>query len=520
MRRLVSILMTFALTTGWQVQAQIDVTYCRAHWSFSPDAVYISGSVTTNFKPSSAAISTIDFDLSNHLRVDSVTQRGKRLSFKHKSKKLVITLPANVEKGATDSVSVYYHGKPVPTCFGSVDFDKNKQTAWTISEPYGARDWWPCRQNLLDKIDSMDIYVTCPVKYKVASNGVLTGYTEAGDIHTAHYRLRHPANYYTVGIAVGVFNTAEGKAELSCGDTVDIIDYYSPLDKYDDKNLRYISNFMDFYSNYWTPYPFADEKYGQVFINSKVSIEHQTMSFLCFSDIGVMAHELAHQWFGNYVTCGGWRNLWLNEAFATFGELMIIERFYSDLAVEWKKYTQQSALTSKRAIFTSDTASANLLFDVATIYNKSAMMLLMLRNEIGAEAFQKGSRSIIEQYANGFATVDDARKCFETAADTSLTDFFDKWARGIGYPIYTVKCGETENGKTTVNIRQITSNTSVDFYPLHVTVRLIGKEDQQKDVRLHHIKPKQDFVVETDFEVEDIVFDPESDILCKWSKRR
>ena len=86
--------------------------------------------------------------------------------------------------------------------------------------------------------------------------------------------------------------------------------------------------------------------------------------------------------------------------------------------------------------------------------------------------------------------------------------------------IYTVKCGETENGKTTVNIRQITSNTSVDFYPLHVTVRLIGKEDQQKDVRLHHIKPKQDFVVETDFEVEDIVFDPESDILCKWSKRR
>lgn len=519
MRRLVTILMTFALISGWEVQAQIDITYCRAHWSFSPDAVYISGAVTTHFKSCASAVGKIDFDLSNHLRVDSVLQGDKRLTFKHKSNSLMITLPANVEAGVVDSVTIYYHGKPVPTGFGSIGLDKINKAVWTISEPYGGRDWWPCRQNLLDKIDSMDIYVTCPTKYKVASNGKLMGYKEDGNSHTAHYKQRHPANYYTVAIAVGDFNTAETKAELTCGDTVEITDYYLPSMEYADKNLRYISNFMDFFSNYWTPYPFADEKYGQVYVNAKVSIEHQTMSFLAYSDIGVMAHELAHQWFGNYVTCSGWRNLWVNEAFATFAELMIIERFYSDLAIEWKKFTLQNALTAKRAIFNADTTNAHLLFDVATIYNKSALTLLMLRNEIGNEAFQRGGRMIIEQYANGFATIDDARKCFETAADTSLVDFFDKWTNGIGYPIYTVKCGKTENGKTTINIKQTTSNSSVSFYPLHVTVRLIGKDDQQKDVRLHHISPKQDFVVETDFNVEDIVFDPECDILCKWSKK-
>lgn len=518
--KLIKILVfTFAAMAGLRASAQIDVTYCRAQWSFSPDAVYISGIVTTHFKPISASISTIDFDLSNHLRVDSVIQRGKRLGFKHKSNKLVITLPANVEARATDSVSVYYHGKPVPTCFGSVGFDKETHTAWTISQPYGGRDWWPCRQNLLDKIDSMDIHITCPAKYKVASNGLLTGYTEDGDMHTAHYRLRHPANYYTVGMAVGIYNVVESKAMLVSGDSLDIVDYYMPSSQYDGKNLLHLTNFINFFSDFWIPYPFADEKYGQVQVNAHVSIEHQTIPFLAYNDIGVMAHEMAHQWFGNYVTCASWRDLWLHEAFATFGEGMIIEKYYSDLAIEWRKYVQSSALTAKRAISSADTAVTNTLFDIASTYNKSAMTLVMLRNEIGVEAFQKGCRMFLERHANGFAKIDDARQCFEAAADTSLTEFFGKWIYGVGHPIYTIKQGKTVDGKTTITIRQTTSNSSVNFYPLHVVVRLTG-EGQQKDFRLHHTKQEQSFVVETDFNVENVTFDPECEILCKWSKRR
>lgn len=504
-----------ALTAGWQAQAQIDVTYCQCHWWFSPDAVYISGSVTTHFKPTAAAVGTIDFDLSKHLRVDSVTQRGKRLAFTHKSNKLLVTLPATVAVGATDSVTVHYCGKPVPTCFGSVGFDKKTQTAWTLSQPHGGRDWWPCRQNLLDKIDSMDIDVTCPTKYKVASNGVLTGYTESGDQHTAHYRLRHPANFYTVGIAVGVYNTTESKTTLATGDTVELINYDWTTPQFDENALQHLGNFINYFSDYWIPYPFADEKYGQVTVDAHASIEHQTISFLRNTDIGVMAHELAHQWFGNYVTCKGWSNLWFNEAFATFGELMIIEKFYSDLAIEWRKYTINSALAAKKAIYAAnDTANANSLFDVDTRYNKSAMTLVMLRNEIGNEAFQKGCRLILERYANGFASIEDARQCFEQAADTSLSEFFSRWIYGIGHPIYTIKRGKTVNGKTTITIKQTTSHPSVKFYPLHVTVRLSG-EGQQKDVRLYHTQPQQQFVIETDFKVDSVLFDPECEIVCK-----
>ena len=159
---------------------------------------------------------------------------------------------------------------------------------------------------------------------------------------------------------------------------------------YYDKMPKNIANFVNFFSDYWIPYPFADEKYGQVFVGGKLSIEHQTMSFLSFDDIGTIAHELAHQWFGNYVTCCTWQNIWFNEAFASFGELLILEKYYSDFTIQWKEYTRKSAITSKRRIFLSDTLNPDAVLDIPTTYNKSAMMLVMLRNEIGPQAFQKG----------------------------------------------------------------------------------------------------------------------------------
>lgn len=516
MKRLRVITMLFILISGWQVHAQIDVTYCRAQWSLSPDDKQISGKVTTHFKPTSESINTIDFDLSGRLHVDKIVCRGIEVSFKHKSNKIVIALPAAVEAGCTDSVEIEYHGTPVATCFGSIVWDKMTQICWTLSEPYGARDWWPCRQNLTDKIDSMDIHLTCPTIYKAVTNGKLIGYTESGDQHTVHYKLRHPINYYTVGLAVGNYEVAESETVLSNGDKVEIADYYYSSTTYNNKNSKRIANFMNFFSDYWIPYPYADEKYGQVCINGKESFESQTISVLSQTDIGTVAHELAHQWFGNYVTCGSWKDLWINEAFATFSELLMTEKFYSDLAIEWKKYTINSALSSKRTIFNADTANPDALFDVPTIYNKSAMTLLMLRNEIGAEAFQRGCRAILEKYANGFATINDAKLCFEAAADTSLTDFFNNWINGIGYPIYTIKCNLTEPGKTTISLKQTTSHSSVKFYPLHVTIRLEGKDDY-KDVQLHNISPQQNLVVETDFNVENVIFDPECNILCKWN---
>ena len=107
-----------------------------------------------------------------------------------------------------------------------------------------------------------------------------------------------------MGIAVGAFNTTEGKTTLATGDTVELINYDWTTPQFDENALQHLGNFINYFSDYWIPYPFADEKYGQVTVDAHASIEHQTISFLRNTDIGVMAHELAHQWFGNYVTYG------------------------------------------------------------------------------------------------------------------------------------------------------------------------------------------------------------------------
>lgn len=514
---------TTAALDGTEGSATIDITYCRAHWWMRPDTMFIKGAVATYFKSADCKISTIDFDLVEHLQVDSVVSHNRQLSFSRSGDSLTVTLPDVLVQGVTDSVVVYYHGELKSTGLGSISTNRKEHTIWTLSAPYGARDWWPCRQNLLDKIDSMDISVTCPKECKVATNGVIVSDVTDGNEHTTHYSVRHPLNYYTIGVAVGHYQTKEGQSVLATGDTVPLVNYYywssNPLNE---KNMMYdLGKMINIFSDYFTPYPFADEKYGQAAIGGDISMEHQTMSFLSEPDnIVLMAHELAHQWFGNHVTCKGWSNIWINEGFATFCELLVLERLMPYVVGNWRDFTISNALQAKGTVYVTDTTSHDTIFDEATTYRRGAMVVVMLRSEIGEPAFQQGCRMIMERFGNGFATIEDARQCFEQAADTSLADFFNLWIYGGGYPQFTVDFDNSQTGKTTIDIQQSavkTKDNDPDFFPMHLTVRLWGK-NAKKDVRLHLTSPQQQFVVETDFKVNNVFFDPNKDILGTWQR--
>ena len=188
------------------------------------------------------------------MRVDSVVSHNQHLAFNHSANKLSVTLPCVVAQGTTDSVVIHYHGKLKSTGLGSIGINHQTHTIWTISQPYGARDWWPCQQNLYDKIDSMDIFVTCPIEYKVATNGVIVSDMATGRKHTTHYRVRHPLNYYTIGVAVGDYIIKQGEAALSSGDTVPIYYYHWPT-KNSGNMLSYMTDLLNVYSDYFMPYP-------------------------------------------------------------------------------------------------------------------------------------------------------------------------------------------------------------------------------------------------------------------------
>ena len=166
-----------------------DVKYYRCEWEVDPAIRYIKGVVTVYYVIISGT-GFIALDLMNPLVVDSVKQRNVLMAKSHTSNTLTINLTGIVMPGTFDSVSIYYQGIPPNTGFGSFvqSTHAGVPVLWSLSEPYGSRDWWPCKNGLDDKADSIDVFVTNPIAYKAASNGILQSetITAAGTKITAH----------------------------------------------------------------------------------------------------------------------------------------------------------------------------------------------------------------------------------------------------------------------------------------------------------------------------------------------
>lgn len=498
-----------------QEPTKFDITYCRPQWTLSPLKLYIEGCVTTYFKPIDVNTKTIDFDLVTELVVDSVLQRNQKLSYTHNNDKLVITLLEELPANTLDSISIYYKGEPRSQAgFGAFQNDLKNGSLWTISEAFNARCWWPCRQNLYDKIDSIDIFVTCDTTYIVATNGKLIDDVQKGSCHTMHYKSHHPMSYYTIGVAVGKYDVYTYRTTLLNNQLLTITDYvYKNNTLYDESGRKLTKKAIKVLGDYFGIYPFADEKYGQAQISWSGGIEHQTVTFLSIFSQTLINHELAHQWFGNYVTCASWRDIWINEAFASFCELLIIESDpFSFVFEKVSKYKQ--ALEAKGTIYINDVDNEDAIFDYNTTYQKGAYTLIMLQNEIGEQNFRKGCQLILSKYANGFATIEDAQKCFEEAANTNLKYFFDAWIYHKGYPIYDITYKKLSRNRINIKINQKNSENDSTFYEMHLPFE-IQTTSGKKEITLHQTMPQQEFTISVDDTITNLLFNKRLDILCE-----
>ena len=161
-----------------QSYSDYDLVYQRMEWEIDPNVKYIKGKVTSYFVSQLEELSQIEFDLNDStMTVDSVFQQNQKLDFSLNGKKLRLVLSQSIQTSEVDSISVFYQGEPEPKINGFGSFTKSEHagtpTIFTLSEPFGALEWWPCKQSLADKIDSIDVIVTSPEIYRTASNGVL-----------------------------------------------------------------------------------------------------------------------------------------------------------------------------------------------------------------------------------------------------------------------------------------------------------------------------------------------------------
>ncbi|NBC09243.1 MAG: T9SS type A sorting domain-containing protein [Bacteroidetes bacterium] len=494
-----------------------DISYHRMEWAIDPAEYYISGTITTYFEPTEDNFNTIYFDFANELQVNEIKYHGQTLSgYMQNEERLRIELPNAIPMGQLDSISVRYEGAPPSNGFGSFVQSSHGGTPvlWTLSEPYGARDWWPCKQDLNDKIDSIDVYVTTPAEYRVASNGLLVEeQPEAGNEMTYHWRHRYPIPAYLIAIAVTNYASYSDFVPLDDGGSIEVLNYVFP------ENLTYAQDatsatvdIMELFNELFGLYPFAEEKYGHAQFGWGGGMEHQTMSFMGGFSHLLQAHELAHQWFGNKVTCGSWQDIWLNEGFATYLEGLTYDyglgpnTFPDWLAGKINHVTSEPG----GSVFVTDTSSVGRIFSSRLSYSKGALLLHMLRWKLGDEAFYQGVRNYVDApaLAFGYAKSEDLQFYLEQASGQDLQGFFADWLYGQGYPSYAVQWHQ-EGSTVYVKIAQSTSHPSVDFFEMPVPVRFTYTDGDSQTQVFEHESNNQIFSFEATSEISEVTFDPE-----------
>jgi aminopeptidase N len=498
-----------------------DVKYHRLEFRVDPAVYFIRGTVTTRFVPTED-MTSITFDLTNALTVSSVTMNGNSLTYtQNSSNELVIILPAIQRAGVEASVTITYSGAPPREEDYFVTGQHNgAPILWTLSEPYGARNWWPCKQDLNDKVDAIDVYITAPAAYVSVSNGLETEQIINRDgTKTTHFRHNYPIPAYLIAIAVSnytVFTQQAGTAP----NTFPIVNYLYPENQEDSRiRLGITPPIMDLYEMLFETYPFHEEKYGHAQWGSGGGMEHTTVSFVGHFGRELIAHELGHQWFGDKVTCGSWKDIWLNEGFATYLSGLVVE--HQDGAVawsEWKREKIEDIVTRTNGhiyLTDADTLSVDRIFDSRLTYNKGAMAVHMLRFVLGDAAFYRGIKNYLAdpELAFAYAKTPQLQAHLEAASGLDLTEFFNDWIYNEGYPTYRINTVQEEVGRIKIVINQSQSHPSVSYFEMPVPLRLTGATGESQDVLLQNTFDGQEFIVPVGFDVTGVQVDPEHNII-------
>ncbi len=501
-----------------------DLKYYRFFWEINPSVHYISGNVTSYFTITDNNTQTIQFELADNMQVDSVKYHNSHVSYTHITKTISIDLGTQLASGVLDSVTIWYQGAPDSgSGFGSFITDEHNgiPILWTLSQPYGSSDWWPCKNILNDKIDSVDIFVRTPSAYRAASNGLLIQEIPDGSNTIYHWRHRYPIETYLVAIAVTNYSYYSDYADLSTGQ-LEILNYVYPEDLTSAQlNTPRVIPCLELFDSLAGPYPFSLEKYGHAQFGWGGAMEHQTMSFMGGFSHELIAHELAHMWFGNAITCGTWADIWLNEGFATYFTGLTYENLFN--GVYWMPWKQNvvSNITSETwgSVWCDDTTNVSRIFNGRLSYNKGAYLLHMLRWVMGDDNFFEAVMNYITDptLRYSYAVSEDFINHAEAVYGHDLDWFFDQWLYGQGYPSYTIHAMKYPNNEIHITVSQTQSHPSVSYFTMPIPIRFSMAAIEDTIVVLDHHYDNQEFIVNLDFNPSQISFDPELWLVSKYN---
>lgn len=477
--------MAACLYERWLENREYDALHYSIHLIPDFELETMSGEVDMLVASTADNLNVISLDMGSRIEATGVTSNGLPLDYIHEENVLTITLDHEYAIDETFMVTVMYAGKPPKWTF---NFSTHNSVPLfsTMSEPEGGREWWPSNDVPWDKATT-DLSATVPDWMFVASNGLLTDDIDHGDgTHTVTWVNSHPIATYLVSAAGTDYET--------------ILYHYTPLDPeeppmpvpvYVYPELRQLAekafedtvDMIEFFALNIGEYPFLNEKYGQVLVAVGGGMEHQTITHINADYIrnggkpnSLIAHELAHMWWGDYITMSEWPHIWLNESFATYSDALYQEYRYGP------EHLKSLMRSYRNRDYTGSIYDPVYLFD-AIVYTKGAFVLHMLRGITGDENFWTILQTYYDdqRFAYGNASTDDFRSICESVHGENLGWFFDQWIYGVKRP--TIRYGwdyapmtdgpEGSPGmasgyRTTVTLEQIQEDLPLFRFPVDI----------------------------------------------------
>ncbi len=502
-----------------------DVTHYEINIGLDFADAFISGYSKTTLTVLKDGLSMVDLNLGYIYGVSNVMLNDSiNISFSKAQWYLLHTyLPEPFDSGAQISITVYYSGYPNQVGYMTFYNYGSSQVCFTSVEPYGSRFWWPCKDFPFDKPDSVDLIVTHPANHKLVSNGLQRSRVDNGDgTATTHWHEGYPIATYLVTIGCTDYGRFDQSWEYAPGQFLPIEQYYYP--EAPPTNQSYSSYYFDLYTipslealSYWhTLYPFIEERYGHNHYGWGGAMEHQTMTSISpnFNTEYVIAHEAAHQWGGDLVTCRNFHHIWLNEGFASYSEVLYFRYHYGEqYANTWLNYQKHLDAGTP---YVEDLEN-DYIFDNVTVYDKASWLFYMLHMILGDEGFRNAMDTYFHDPDLEFASAvtDDLEAACETVYGDELDWFFDAWVYQEGNPVYQYSYQYEENTagnyEITLAIDQIQEYNKFTM-PIEVQA-FMGAADTT--ITVFNNLRNQIFQFKLDSPPDSILIDPNDKILCE-----
>lgn len=475
-------------------------------------------------------LDTVWFELFNTFSITEIRLNGSPTNYVRQGS--AIKVPVNIAAGTNFAIATDYNGTP-PTAAtnplggsgmsNAVSPSWGNRVTWSLSEPFSAYEWWPCKQSLRDKADSVSVKITVPSTCKAGSNGILENTVDLGNGNTRYeWKHRHPIDYYLVSVAVAEYieyNVFANPVGASNPVLIQNFIYNNPqtLTNFQDK-INETADFMEYFSEIYGLYPYANEKYGHCMAPLSGGMEHQTMTTQGFFEKTLTAHELAHQWWGNKVTCASWSDIWVNEGFASYSEyLMLAELYPQQQTIDMNDRHNNIMSQAGGSVWVADSLNESAIFSSRLVYDKGAAIVHTMRYFADNDPqFFTALRNFQDAFADSVAIGLDMKVKLEEATGKSFTEVFEQWYFGAGYPTYSIDWNKTTTDLF-IRVKHTTSVPSITptfTNPIDVRFSRTGLSDTI--VRFNITSNSDEFLLQNMGNVSNVVsIDPNNWIINK-----